>query len=66
MAQPALLLTWLDAREVSATLTLTLTLSARAGNSERIRKNPTPSFEGRNCLSEPARSQPQSSGVLDN
>jgi hypothetical protein len=37
MAQPALLLTWLDAREWSATLTLTHTLSARAGNSERIR-----------------------------
>ena len=34
---PALLLTWLDAREWSATLTHTLTLSARAGNSERIR-----------------------------
>ncbi len=34
---PAQLLTWLDAREWSATLTHTLTLSARAGNSERIR-----------------------------
>ena len=39
--------------------TLMLTLSARAGNSERIPKNPTPSFEGRKCLSKPARSQPQ-------
>ncbi len=37
-AQPALLVTWLDAREWSATLTLTLTLSLspRAGNTERI------------------------------
>ena len=47
---------------VSATLTLLM----RAGNSERIPKNPTPSFEGRNCLSKPARSQPQLPALLDN
>ena len=62
MAQPA---GWTP---VSATLTLSLslTLSARAGNSERIPNNTTPSFEGRNCFSEPARSQPQLSAVPDN
>ena len=38
MGWPSLLLTWLDAREVSATLTLLL----RAGNTERIPNPPHP------------------------
>ncbi|ERH03534.1 MAG: hypothetical protein J07HR59_00650 [Halorubrum sp. J07HR59] len=42
------------------------TLRGGAGNTERIRKKTTPSFEGRSCISEPARSQPQLSGVPDN
>jgi hypothetical protein len=42
------------------------TLCGGAGNTERMRKNPTPSFEGRSCISEPVRSQPQLSGVPDN
>ncbi len=36
---------------------VSVTLSARAGNSERILKNPTPSSEGRSCISEPAHSR---------
>ncbi|ESS11742.1 MAG: hypothetical protein A07HR60_01801 [uncultured archaeon A07HR60] len=59
---------WADgpARWSSGRTPVSATLWGGADNTERILNNPTPSFEGRSYISEPARSQPQSSAVPDN